>query len=124
MILTKRDKLDPGYFFFRYRSRKNSGMTRGMMSKTFLKILIITAVMSLSVASSASAGWTEGKYNSAIEFNGKGGGFKRDADDYDKRGDNFRERLYQPDNLCGRQSFFNSARYELASYRYYDKYGC
>jgi len=26
--------------------------------------------MSLSVASSASAGWTEGKYNSAIEFNG------------------------------------------------------
>ena len=40
------------------------------MSKTFLKILIITAVMSLSVASSASAGWTEGKYNSAIEFNG------------------------------------------------------
>jgi len=40
------------------------------MSKTFLKILIITAVMSLSVASSASAGWTEGRYNSAIEFNG------------------------------------------------------
>jgi len=40
------------------------------MSKQFLKILIITAVMSLSVASSASAGWTEGKYNSAIEFNG------------------------------------------------------
>jgi hypothetical protein len=40
------------------------------MSKTFLKILIITAVMSLTAINSASAGWTEGEHNSAIDFNG------------------------------------------------------
>ena len=35
-----------------------------------MKILIITAVVFLTAAGSASAGWTEGKHGSAMEFNG------------------------------------------------------